>query len=286
MPANFIHGVETVEVRRGPRPIRTVKTAVIALIGTAPTGPVQAQAVCLSDVDAAQFGPALAGFSIPEALDAIYDQGAGTVIVVNVLDPDTHKTDVADEVVVLDGDDGQTEFPAWIGNPVVKNSGGTTTYVKDTDYEFTADEALRGQFRRKTGDAIAADASLKLSYTYADPSQVAAADIIGAVNGAGVRTGLQALLDSFGLFGYGAKILIAPGWCTQASVAAAMLTMAGQLRAIALLDAPVGTTRAQTLAGRGPSGAINFYTSDQRAVLCFPHVKVYDGATDSVKLQP
>ena len=33
MAANFLHGVETIEIDKGPRPIRTVKSAVVGLIG-------------------------------------------------------------------------------------------------------------------------------------------------------------------------------------------------------------------------------------------------------------
>lgn len=39
MAANYLHGIETIEVERGPRAIRVVKSAVIALVGTAPMGP-------------------------------------------------------------------------------------------------------------------------------------------------------------------------------------------------------------------------------------------------------
>ena len=53
-----------------------------------------------------------------------------------------------------------------------------------------------------------------------------------------------------------------------------------------MVDAPAGTTFQQALAGRGSSGSINFDTSSPRCVLCYPHVKVYDEATDSTTLQP
>ena len=56
MPANFLHGVETIEVLKGPRPIRQVKTAVVGLIGTAPTGAVNKPTIVLSERDAAAFG--------------------------------------------------------------------------------------------------------------------------------------------------------------------------------------------------------------------------------------
>jgi phage tail sheath protein FI len=37
MPANFLHGVETIENQSGPVPIQVVRSAVIGLVGTAPT---------------------------------------------------------------------------------------------------------------------------------------------------------------------------------------------------------------------------------------------------------
>ena len=283
MAANFLHGVETIEIEKGPRPIRTVKSAVVGLIGTAPVGDLHTPTIVLSDRQAIQFGPQLTGFSIPQALDAIFDQGAGTVIVINVLDPATHKTAVADETVTLAGDVGKTAKPAWVGAATVKNEAGAVTYVLDTDYTT---DPLTGQIKRKAGGSIAASATLKVSYEYADPTKVTAADIIGAVNMAGQRTGMQALLDTYNLMGFFAKILVAPGFCTLNSVASEMIVMASKLRAVALIDAPIGTTYAQAIAGRGPAGTINFNTSSERAVLCYPHLQVYDSATDSNRLEP
>ncbi len=57
MAANYLHGVETIEIETGPRPVKAVKSAVIGLIGTAPCGPVNQPTLCLSESDAAQFGP-------------------------------------------------------------------------------------------------------------------------------------------------------------------------------------------------------------------------------------
>ena len=37
---DFLHGVEVLEVQGGTRPIRTVKSSVIGLVGTALKGPV------------------------------------------------------------------------------------------------------------------------------------------------------------------------------------------------------------------------------------------------------
>ena len=166
---------------------------------------------------------------------------------------------------------------------MLKSNDGATTYVLGTDYTV---DTLTGELTRVKGGGIVAGASVKASYDYADPTKVTAADIIGAVNEAGVRTGLKALKDTYNLFGFFAKILIAPAFCTQNSVATELIAMADQLGAIAYIDAPIGTTYAQALAGRGPAGTINFNTSSERAVLCYPHLQVYDSATDSNRLEP
>lgn len=284
MAANYLHGVETVEVERGPRPVRTVKSAVIGLIGTAPIGAVNVSTLTLSEKDAAAFGPQLPGFTIPQALDAIYDHGAGTVIVINVLDPATHKTTVANEAIAFDASTDRVKLAhGAVAALVVKSTDGATTYVAGTDY--TAD-LVTGEIVRIKGGGIVAAGSAKANYDYADPTKVTAADIIGAVNEAGVRTGLKALKDTYNLFGFFAKILIAPAFCTQNSVATELIAMADQLGAMAYIDAPIGTTYAQALAGRGPAGTINFNTSSDRVRLCYPHVKVYDPVLNAERLEP
>jgi hypothetical protein len=48
MAANYLHGVETIEVENGARPVKTVKSAVIGLIGTAPMGDVNTLVQCLT----------------------------------------------------------------------------------------------------------------------------------------------------------------------------------------------------------------------------------------------
>lgn len=98
MPASFLHGVETIEVKKGSVSIKTVKTAVIGLVGTAPINTVGADyktinepVLILNEVDAVKyFGENTPSYTIPQALSAIFDQGAGIVIVVNVFNPAVH----------------------------------------------------------------------------------------------------------------------------------------------------------------------------------------------------
>ncbi len=104
MAATFHHGPEVIEHKDGVTVVRDVKSAVTYLNGTAPihlihtTAEERAKYVnkrviirSLAEA-AAAFGPHKPGFTIPAALDAIFDQGdGGTIIVNNVFDPDVHK---------------------------------------------------------------------------------------------------------------------------------------------------------------------------------------------------
>lgn len=86
MPEAFLHGIETVEIDDGIRPISTVKSSIIGIVGTAP------------DADAETFpenipvlvtGPRMAadlGVSgtLKDAYGAVYAQGISTMVVVRV----------------------------------------------------------------------------------------------------------------------------------------------------------------------------------------------------------
>lgn len=293
MAANFLHGVETIVLDKGPRPITGVKTAVIGLIGTAPILTVGADdrkvnqpVIVRSPVDAARyFGVNTTGFTIPAALDAIFDQGNGPIcIVVNVLDPATHVTAVTAEAKTLDAvTEKLTLAHPQVSAVVVKNAAGTTTYTVTTDYTV---DAATGVITRVAGGTIAAGASLTIDYSWLDPSKVVSSDIIGEIDVDGNRSGLSCLIGTYNLFGFVAKMIIAPGYCTQEAVSVEMIAVAEQLRAMALIDAPIGTTVQEAITGRGPSGTINFETSSKRAILCYPHVIRYDTATDTEVLEP
>lgn len=219
MPASFLHGVETIEITKGARTIQTVKTAVIGIIGTAPIDEVEEQyktinepTLILNETEALRyFGKSKAGFTIPDALDAMFDQGAGIAIVINVFDPSKHES------------------------------------VED----------------------------------------VALSDIIGGIDAiTGKRTGLKAFEDCYSLFGYYPKTLIAPVFCENTAIVSEMNVICNKIRAIGIVDAPVGTTVQEAITGRGSQGTINFNTSSERIILCYPHLKVYDTETDTIKLQP
>lgn len=281
MPANYLHGVETIELKKGPVPVSVVKSAVIGLIGIAPTGPRNTPTLVQNAQDAAQFGAELPGFTIPQALNAILKQGVGTVIVVNVMVDNTHLVAVNDESHTITNGKTKTSFGP-VKDFVLKDSPGTTTFVKDTDY--SVDEF--GNITVLNFTAIPESSVVKAFYKKLDTSTVTNAHIIGSISNADVYTGMQCWDLSFSLFGFWPKILIAPGYSSINAIAVELIAKADKYRSHTLLDAPAGTTVAVALAGRGPAGAINFYTSNKRAILCYPMVKAYDAYTDASQDRP
>lgn len=91
MPETFLHGVEVVQIDDGPRPIQTVRSSVIGLIGTAPDADATAfplntpVLIAGSRLEAAKLDMVGTGNgTLPDAIDAIFDQAGAVVVVVRV----------------------------------------------------------------------------------------------------------------------------------------------------------------------------------------------------------
>jgi phage tail sheath protein FI len=283
MPASFLHGVEVIEVPNGPVPVTVVKSAVSGLIGTAPTWAVAAPAVAAalntptlvsSALDAAMFGPLVRGYSIPYALAAIQAQGAGQAIVVNVFDRSRHFTVIAATAFTFNAQGAINLGHMGVSNVVVTSNPAGTTYAAGTDYTLDAVNGIVTLIPTGSGGHITAGASVLIAFDYADPSKVADADIVGAITG-GVYSGLQALLTTYGTLGFFPKILIAPGYSQDQTVASALDAIASKIRAIALVDSPPATAPTTAIANRGAAGN-SFASSSSRTVLCYPQETFYD----------
>ena len=87
MPEQFLHGVEVIEIDDGTRPIQTVKSSVIGLIGTAPdavvgTFPLNTPVLLANQPrKAADLG---ATGTLKDAVDAIYDQTGAMIVIIRV----------------------------------------------------------------------------------------------------------------------------------------------------------------------------------------------------------
>ena len=276
MAANYLHGVETIEVDQGARPVTVVKSSVIALVGLAPIGTKNEPILVLSPNDAVQFGEQLPGFTIPQALDAIFKQGPATVIVVNTFDSVTNTEQVTLESHTITS--GKLKLSAApIGSVTVFLTDGTTPFTGVAGVDYSIDAF--GNFTALSAVA-AEDLVLKFSFKTFDSGTVTSAQIIGT-NTSGVRTGSKCLELVFNTFGFTPKILIAPVYIERAAVATEFIALAEKYRAISLIDAPVGTSVTAAITGRGPASTMNFKTSSYRAYLLCPHLKVYDADSDS-----
>lgn len=113
---------------------------------------------------------------------------------INVLDPDVHKTHVDSVSVTFAAATGKAQLAQRaVANLVLRQSLETTPYINGTDYQLDAqtDVITRLNSNIPTDDAVLA------SYDYADPTKVTAAEVIGAVNAAGNRTGMKLLHDTY-----------------------------------------------------------------------------------------
>lgn len=86
MPTTFLHGVEVIEISDGIRPIRTVRSSVIGIVGTAEDAdaaafPLNTPVLVLGPRQASALG---AGGTLKDAYTAIYQQGVSLAIVVRV----------------------------------------------------------------------------------------------------------------------------------------------------------------------------------------------------------
>ena len=283
MPASFLHGIEVIEVDSGPIPVAIVKSAVIGLIGTAPSWAVQTPAsapaintptLISSALAGSNFGPLVRGYTIPYALAAIQDQGAGQVIVVNVFDSTRHFTSVAATAYTFNAQGMINLGHMGLSAVVITTDPAATTYVSGTDYTVDLVNGVVKIVSTGSGGHIASGATVLVSFDYADPTKVQDSDVIGAVT-SGVYTGAQALLTTYGTMGFFAKILIAPGFSQSADVAVAQVTLANAVRAVALVDSPPATPVASAISNRSAVGNA-FNTSSKRAILCYPQETFYD----------
>ncbi len=90
MAEQFLHGVEVLEITAGPRPVRTVRSSVIGIVGTAPDAdvsafPINTPVLVTNRGEAARLDTTATGNgTLPSAMDGIFDQIGAVSIVVRV----------------------------------------------------------------------------------------------------------------------------------------------------------------------------------------------------------
>jgi phage tail sheath protein FI len=116
MSASFLHGVEVIEIDAGPRPIQTVNSAIIGIVGTAPDANSEAfplntpVLVAGSRLEAALLDTVGNGDgTLPAAMDGIFDQAGAVVVVVRVEEGGTETETLANVVGGVNATTGNFE---------------------------------------------------------------------------------------------------------------------------------------------------------------------------------
>lgn len=117
MSENFLHGVDVVEIDNGPRPIQTVRSSVIGIVGTAPladetafplntpvliAGSLREAAKLVAKEDSESKGRG----TLPDALDSIFDQAGAVVVVIRVEQAEEDTQTTANVIGAVDGSTG------------------------------------------------------------------------------------------------------------------------------------------------------------------------------------
>lgn len=287
MSDSFLHGVEVIEIDNGPRPIRTVRSAVIGLVGTAPDADAAAfplntpVLIAGNRLEAAKLDTvgAKAG-TLPRAIDGIFDQAGALVIVVRV----------------EEGADASATLSNVIGgiDPVTGQSSGVHVL---RDAESIVGQSPRilvapGFTHQRTDNAITSITVDAGGSGYSNDVTVSITDAGGSGAGAvasatvegGSITGITVTavgreytnpvvtITDTGGSGTGATATAHVGDAAN-PVVAEMLGLADSLRAVIIADGP-NTTDADAIAYRGDFGSARVYVID-------PAVLVWDTASSS-----
>jgi phage tail sheath protein FI len=278
----FAHGITIQEIPTSIVPPVEADAALPFVVGTSPVHLITGQNGPVNEVKLyTTYAEAVAAigystdwdsYTLSEFLKCYFSLYNRTpVMVVNVFDPATHKTNVVSEEQTLDADDElQLDYVGVIGAPVVKDVTDTTTYVVNDDYTI---DNITGILTRVPTGAISPLEVLHITYDYGDPSLVDADDIIGAIGGGGELSGLECINAAYPEFVKVPGLILAPGWSDQVTVAAAMIAKTDGINAVfkamALVDLPITVTRASEAAAVKATNNL----TDENVVPCWPKVK-------------
>ena len=268
---SFLHGVETIESVAGNLPVKIASTSIIGLVGLAPKGPKNVLTRVDSPQEAEQFGGELYPLTINRSLQAIFRHTRATVLVVNVFDPATHKTDVVEEATTVTNGKASVDSVVLLAPtaPVVKDNAAAVTYVEGDDYTITE----YGVITIIPGGDISEGDTLKVNYSKPNTTGITGSDFIGVAGPP--RTGFKLFQEAFDTFGFNPKIFICPEYSSQETVAVEMASQSATFRATCYVDGP-NNTAVDTLVSNRTTSGTSFNVSNRRVTLVGPWIQAYN----------
>lgn len=279
--AQFLHGVEVVEIDDGPRPIRTVRSSVIGIVGTAPDAdpavfplntPVliagsRQQAAAL---DISETGTAMG--TLPNAVDLILDQIGAAIVVIRV---DEGADADATRANVIGGVDGSGAYTGVHALMAAQSALGVTPRILVAP-GFTSDrpQGVDG-YTDLVGGSGGTDGTFDLAFTGGDGDGAEGTFTVtaGAVTDITITSGGIYTVAPSPDFSASAGLTGASATLTLATVAnpvvAELVGISERLHAVIIADGP-NTTDADAVAYAGDFGTPRVYLVD-------PAVKVLRG---------
>jgi phage tail sheath protein FI len=209
----------------------------IVYIGTAPVHTVEDGAknvnvpVLINNIAEARrylgYSDDWASYTLCEAMHVHFEiKGVGPVVMINVLDPATHKK--AQKVTTtLTPVDGKLTIAAAedaiLDSVVIKTTGDEpTTKVKGTDYSIVYNIDTKAIVATELTSGALGTAALSVEYNQIDASAVTSSDVIGTTDGLGLNTGTYVMKDVYQKTGYIPSFMVAPGFSSIPTIHAAM----------------------------------------------------------------
>lgn len=283
----YNHGVKTGEIPTSITPPALSTAGMPIVFGTAPINKaknpkINTPVLCYSYAEAVeQFGYSddFEKYTLCEFIKSQFQLfSMAPAVLINVLDSNEHKTLKPEESISLvAGKYTIQDTGILLDTLVIKSSDGASTYVKGTDYSAEFDINGKVNVERIVGGTIATDTtSLKIAFSYIDPSLVTKDDIIGGVDAlTGKTTGLELVKEIFPRFGIIPGIIIAPKFSKNVEVAAVMNAKCrdinGVFQAINIVDIPTSAVKKYT--------DVNKYKNDnnlssENQIVCWPMLKL------------
>lgn len=181
-------------------------------------------------------------FTLCEAMDANFRVfNNAPVIFINVLDPNNskHVTKNAEESLTLSEDGVAAYSKKYVLLDKLTVKANSKELVMGTDYitEFMEGGGLRITLLIQTP----VDKTIKVASTSLNPENVSTTDIVGGYNSVtGAETGVELIRRIFPLYGLVPGSLLAPGWSSNPTVAAALAAktnaLNGNFKCMSIVD--------------------------------------------------
>ena len=219
-------------------------------------------------------------YTLCEAVHAHFSlKEVGPLILINVLDPATHKS-TDSGTVSLTPENGKVRIVN--AGDIILESVAVSGKEKGTDYKVTYDHTKGVITLAESRVGGLGDGALTITYDSVDVSKVTENDVIGSSDGDGLNTGLFAVKNVYQETGYIPSFLLCPGYSGVKAVHTAMINNSrkinGHWDAYVLADIPIADSEgdAVTLSTAKTWKDQNGYNCENETVY-FPLAKGTDG---------